>query len=158
VEDGDVRAGVWCRVPDGQVGFCGGVQLRVELDAHDALEGRIRRQHDDAALAGADVEKGEVRQRVGRDGERLLPAVQDAAKGGGRCAPVGVDVIVVRVAGGELVAKEQAAGVDAMLLVKGVRRDWGRKELAVDALADQAQGPAGSVGAQSLAEACDQRG
>ena len=108
--------------------FCAGDggELGVELDADDLAEVEFAGDEQAAAFAGADVDEGVAGDGVGRDG--LAPVGDEGAQDAGRDAVVGGDVLVVGVAGDEVVGGDEAAGVDAVHLVEGVDGEGGELE------------------------------
>jgi len=65
-------------LPRGEIllGDCG--KLRIQFYADDFLERRVRRDHDRAAFATADVDEGVVARRAG---ECCLPAFKNGFEG-----------------------------------------------------------------------------
>ena len=102
----------------GDVGAGDGGELGVEFDADDFAEAELAGDEQAAALAGTDVDEGIAGDGVRRNG--LAPALDEAAQDAGRDAVVGGDVLVVGVAGDEVLCGDEAAGVDAVHLVEGV--------------------------------------
>ena len=72
---------------------------------------------------------------MGWGGAGLAPVLDEGSEEAGGDAIVGGDVGVVRVAGGEVAGRDQAAGVGAVGLVEGVDRHGGCLEEVVWALA-----------------------
>src|ERR1017187_5381263 len=111
-------------------------------------------QHEDATFAATDVEEGVVLDAAGK---RLLPLFEDSAEARGSGSPVGIDVVVVRVPGGQVFGEEQAAGIDSVFEIERGGGDRGREKLAVQPLAEDPDGAPRAVGAKSIAEALDRR-
>ncbi len=82
-------------------------------------KGTLGGEDEGAAFSGADVEKGVALDGEGWSGA-IEPEVDEAAEDGGGDAVVGGDVLVAGVAGEELGAGDEAAGVGAVGEVKGV--------------------------------------
>ena len=112
--------------PEGDVVTCGSGQRGVEFDADDFAEVILAGDEQAATFAGADVDEGVAGDGVGRDG--FAPLVDESAEDGGRDAVVGGDVLVVGVAGDEVLCGDEAAGVDAVHLVEGVDGELGELE------------------------------
>ena len=74
----------------------------VEFDADDVAEGELAGDEHGAAFAGADVDEGVAGDGVGRGG--VAPEVDEGAEDAGGDAVVGGDVLVVGVAGDEVLA------------------------------------------------------
>ena len=101
----------------GYVGHVG-----IELDADDLMEAELAGEEHGAAFAGADVDEGVARDRVGWGAGE--PVIDEGAEDAGGDAVVGGDVGVVGVAGGEVACGDEAAGVGTGYLVEGVDRGF----------------------------------
>ncbi len=108
------------------VGAGDGGEVGVELDADDFAEAEFAGDEQAAAFAGTDVDEGVAGDGVGGDG--LAPLVDEGAQDAGRDAVVGGDVLVVGVAGDEVLGGDEAAGVDAVHLVEGMDGEAGELE------------------------------
>lgn len=115
--DGGEEIGGEVRTVDVVLGDGG--EAGVEFDAEDFKEGGLGGDEQGAAFAGADVEKGVAVDGEGRRGA-VEPEVDEGAEDGGRDAVVGGDVLVAGVAGEELGAGDEAAGVGAVGGVEGL--------------------------------------
>src|ERR1039458_5194660 len=118
--------GVVGAVPVSDILASDGGERGVELDADDLAEGVLAGDEQAAAFAGADVDKGVAGDGVGRDG--FAPLGDEGAEDGGRDTVVGGDVLVVGVAGDEVLGGDEAAGVDAVHLVEGMDGELGELE------------------------------
>ena len=132
-----VGSAAWVRVQ--WATFCAGDggERGVELDADDLAEAEFAGDEQAAALAGADVDEGVAGDGVGRDG--LAPVGDERAQDAGRDAVVGGDVLVVGVAGDEMLGGDEAAGVDAVHLVEGMDGEGGELEQIARARGDEAK-------------------
>jgi hypothetical protein len=95
------------------VGCCCRAELRSEFDADDAVEGEARGEQEGAAFAAAKVDEGEA-------GPVEVEGVEDLGEERGRDAVVGGAPEVVAVAGGEVLAPDDSAGVGAVGEVEGM--------------------------------------
>jgi hypothetical protein len=95
----------------------------IEFNTDDTPEGILAGDQQTAAFAGTDIDEGVAGDWVGRDG--LAPVGDELAEDGWGDSIVCGDVLIVGMAGEEVVGGDEAAGVDAVHLVEGMDGEWG---------------------------------
>lgn len=119
-DDADEAAIAAGCAPEAGVGAGDGSEMGVEFDADYGFEVEGGSEENGAAHAGSEVDEGGLSEWVG--GEGFLPALDEGVEDGGRDAVIGCGVAVVGMAGLEVTAGNEAAGLDSELGVEGVRR------------------------------------
>ena len=109
------------KLPAGGILLGDGGEIGVEFDADDFAEGELGGEQEGAAHAGAEVDEGVFAELAGES--HGPPGGDEFAEDGGGDAEVGGGVGVVEVAGDEVTAGDEAAGLDVVLDVKRVPQE-----------------------------------